>query len=280
MTRLGSHEAPRGSWGTEFDVGQSESQDNPWLAGRRARTQTQAGAPGTPPEVTGRRPALRSPADDHADRAARAVDLRGTWALAERDLAPERHLPFWTMPPIGRDGRTQDDVAAAGWWWLGLHGGAGVSTLAEAIPGGADAHGLWPSPAVHPGPGSVVLVARTHLRGLTRARDAIQQWYEGNVPNGLRLAGLVVVADAPGRLLRPQADALRLLAGIVRHVWRIPWIEELRCASDLGDLVTPPPIADLAVDLNRRHSPAARRPGQGPTEDTLAWAQLPHGAGQ
>lgn len=141
------------------------------------------------------------------------------------------------------------DVERAGWWWLGVHGGAGVNTLVEWVPGGLDCFRWWPAPLQHPGPGAVVLVCRTHVYGLARARDAIQQWQASEIPDGLLVAGLVAVADAPGKLPRPQAEMLRLIAGAVPRIWTIPWLEELRLTDDPQRLGLPPPLARLSLDL-------------------------------
>lgn len=138
---------------------------------------------------------------------------------------------------------------SAAWWWLGAHGGAGVSTLQGWIPGGADAYRWWPDPA-YGGPVVVVLVCRTHAGGLARARDAVRQWAARRVPGGLQLGGVVAIADGPGRLPRPQAEALQLLSGVVPRMWRVPWIEELRAVTPPAVLMRPPAAGRLAADLS------------------------------
>ncbi|ALU41374.1 hypothetical protein AS188_15910 (plasmid) [Kocuria flava] len=42
------------------------------------------------------------------------------------------------------------------------------------------------------------------------------------------LAGLVIVADTPGRTPKSLAAATRVIAGGVPSTWVVPWIEELR----------------------------------------------------
>jgi hypothetical protein len=157
-------------------------------------------------------------------------------------------------PHLG--GGDEDDLTTAEWWWLGVHGGAGVSTLAALLSGGAHAHRCWPDPAFG-GPRIVVLVCRTQLSGLERARDAARQWASADVPAGLLLGGAVAVADAPGRLTRPQSEALRLLAGVVPRLWMVPWIEDLRAVEVPGDLPLPPALFRLRADLETLR---ARRP--------------------
>ncbi|MFG3253217.1 DUF6668 family protein [Streptomyces sp. NPDC048172] len=145
-------------------------------------------------------------------------------------------------------------VASAGpgrgpaWWWLGAHGGAGVSALEEAVPGGRDAERAWPAAAeAQP----VVLVARSSARGLAAAQNAAQQWASRMV-TGVDLLGLVVVADAPGRLPRALRDRVRLVSGAVPRLWEIPWVEPWR----LGEPHLPKACASLARDLTRLTRPA------------------------
>jgi hypothetical protein len=140
-------------------------------------------------------------------------------------------------------------VATARWWWLGVHGGAGVTVLDALVPGGADAHRRWQSPRLHPGPEAVVLVCRTHLSGLVAAQDAVQQWRGGSAPDGVRVVGVVAVADAPGRLARAQTSELARLTASAPALWRIPWFERLRAVDDVGRLPRPEAVVRLAHDL-------------------------------
>jgi hypothetical protein len=114
---------------------------------------------------------------------------------------------------------------AARWWWLGCHGGAGVTSLGAAVPGGADASRCWPLSAA--GRQRIVLVARSHPTGLHAAQLAARQWASGVLP-GVELLGLVVVSDAPGRLPPPLRDLVRLVSGGVPRTWTVPWSEAWR----------------------------------------------------
>lgn len=116
--------------------------------------------------------------------------------------------------------------------WVGLHGGAGVSTLA-AVYGGHDGGRAWPGPA---DPRSVLLVARTHAAGLDAVVPAVEMFRRGDAPEGLDLDAVVLVADAPGRLPRPLAHRVRLIESVI-DVYRVPWVNEWR----LGDLGERPP---------------------------------------
>ncbi|WP_367318307.1 DUF6668 family protein [Streptomyces sp. HUAS ZL42] len=153
---------------------------------------------------------------------------------------PERALPV-TRPRTG---------AGQAWWWLGVHGGAGVSTLERAVPGGRDAGRAWP---VSGGSQSVVLVARTSANGIRAAQNAAQQWASGMV-TGIDLLGLVVVADAPGRRPKVLQNLVRLVSGAVPRLWEIPWVEPWRLGeSPMAHL--PKECAPMARDLTRLTRP-------------------------
>lgn len=108
-------------------------------------------------------------------------------------------------------------------WVVGTHGGSGESTMTVLL-GGTGASRRWP--AVDPMP-SVVLVARTHLSGLKSAQMATRTWASGQTP-AIRLIGLILVADAPGKLPKQLSDLATIVGGGVPHVWRLPWEEHLR----------------------------------------------------
>jgi hypothetical protein len=193
-------------------------------------------------------PALPLESDDES-----SPGVQIAWYATDRQrvqpLAPTKRLPVWTGPVRPHLGGEPPQPSHAGWWWLGVHGGAGVTTLAEFLPGGADAQRWWPNPA-HGGPRAVVLVCRTYVHGLARARDAAQQWAAADVPAGLLLAGAVAVADAPGKLPRPQSEALRLLEGAVPRLWVVPWLEELRLLGDSSRLPLPSSLVRMSLDLD------------------------------
>jgi hypothetical protein len=120
-------------------------------------------------------------------------------------------------------------------WWLGVHGGAGETTLAQLLERSSAAEHAWPvvrsADAASP---RVVLVARTHAAGLRAAQAAAIDWAAGDVP--VRLLGLALIADAPGRLPRVLRDLAKLVAGGYPDVWSVGWHEPWR----LGE----PPSAD------------------------------------
>jgi hypothetical protein len=125
-------------------------------------------------------------------------------------------------------------------WWAGCHGGAGVTTLISATGCGRDSLRHWPVLSSG-GSSKVVLVARTHEAGLRAAQSAARQWASGMLPPQVELIGLVLTADAPGKLPRQLHDLARLVAGGVPRTWEIGWHEELRFTqpASLADGLAP-----------------------------------------
>lgn len=155
--------------------------------------------------------------------------------------APVRPQYGVVPPPAAGLGFAHPDHAAR-WWWVGCHGGAGVTTLHAAVGASSgDAGRYWPVPASAGPRHPVVLVARSSAAGLQAAQTAARQWASGQVP--ATLLGLVVVADAPGSLPRPLRDLQRLVAGGVPRCWSVPWVEPWR----LGE----PPAHHLPRELQR-----------------------------
>jgi hypothetical protein len=147
--------------------------------------------------------------------------------------------------------------ATARVWWVGVHGGAGETTLARLLEGSSAAGHAWPVPA--PSTRSdrpvVVLVARTHASGLRAAQAAATEWAAGDVP--VRLLGLVLVADAPGRLPRPLRDFARLVAGGVPAVWHLPWHEPWRLGEPIDPRSAPRAARALLDELDELAPPSA-----------------------
>lgn len=140
-------------------------------------------------------------------------------------------------------------------WWLGTHGGAGESSLASLIYGSAEAGHSWPRPA-DGGPANVVLVARTSMAGLRSAQAAATQWASGRAGDA-NVLGLVLVADAPGKLPRPLRDFARLVSGGVPRSWSVPWIEAWRVGDAPSSSDVPRDLRRLIDDLNRLTRTAA-----------------------
>ena len=73
-------------------------------------------------------------------------------------------------------------------WWVGVHGGAGESTLESLFAGSRAAEHRWPA-----GRGekpAVVLVARTHAQGLRAVQTALRDCSERRLEVALLGAGV------------------------------------------------------------------------------------------
>ncbi|QIS13502.1 DUF6668 family protein [Nocardia arthritidis] len=128
-----------------------------------------------------------------------------------------RRAPIWDrpVPGVGR---------APLFWLLGVHGGAGASTLAHVLAPAADSSRRWPGVFDRESP-FVVLVARETISGLTRAHDLLRQHHSG-FAGAAEVLGLVTVSARPGRLpaeIRRYRDVVGSLAG---QLWQVPWVEE------------------------------------------------------
>ena len=186
----------------------TDGSSNPWLT-RPAEPQPVAPRGATGPEV----PATTGP----------TTPQRGVPAPGASDQLP--------IQPQPRD---------ADLWWLGVHGGAGETSLAALVPDWLAAEHTWPQTL---GGARVVLTARSNMRGLRAAQAAATQWAAGLVP-GVEVVGLVIVADAPGRLPRPLREFSQIVGGGVPRTWTLPWIEAWR----LGE---PPALSDAPREVRR-----------------------------
>lgn len=197
-----------------------------------------------------------APLGDHLTSAgagqAPATTEHTTAAVVPGVIAPgaQRCAPIWPSPiPTDPQAGSPDPL----WWWLGAHGGAGVSFLTTVVTASGDARGRWPGGYPQECP-NVVLVARTHVEGLEAARDLAAQHGAGLLPPGVRLLGLVTVADAPGRLPTRQRRLRDLVSATVPHAWHLPWVEEWRGVRR-GDLpFFDPEHPDPDVDLRAKGS--------------------------
>lgn len=124
-------------------------------------------------------------------------------------------------------------------WVVGAHGGAGETTVASLAPGWAGTGGSWPVLAPEVAAPACLLCARTSAAGLLAAQAALRQWAADGT--GVDLLGLVLLADAPGRLPAPLRDLSRLVAGGAPRVWSIPWVDPWR----LGEPTVPRQAARL-----------------------------------
>ncbi|WP_254910176.1 DUF6668 family protein [Micromonospora sp. NBS 11-29] len=162
--------------------------------------------------------------------------------------------PVMLRRPRDRDERASrppDVLSDEGIGWIGAHGGAGASTLTRLL-GGVDIGCRWPDPAIGE-PARVALVGRTNSDGLRAVSRALNAMREGRHPAGMRLVGVVLIADSPGRLPGPLLNRIRLLRSIA-PVHRVPWIPSYRVGAE-------PKRAPRQLD--RLAAVVAARPGRG-----------------
>lgn len=143
-------------------------------------------------------------------------------------------------------------------WWVGVHGGAGESSLTTLAAGSQPARHAWPIPALPGTFNRVALVARTSWTGLTAAQHAATEWASGSLGAGLELAGLVLIADAPGRLPKPLQDLQAVIAGGVPRVWSLPWVEAWRLGPPTIQGQGARSFRDLLNDLDLTPSDSAQ----------------------
>lgn len=142
--------------------------------------------------------------------------------IAPAPAKPALPIPaMWPVPERPCSGTVQ---------LLGLHGGAGTSTVAaligpEAVDCGVGLDQLR-SMAL-----PVLFVTRTHAHGLDLALRLGQQ-HAARSFDTLMVLGLVVVHDAP-TLSRGLARKLRSAQRTLPNCWTVPWDEDLRHQPDL-----------------------------------------------
>lgn len=129
---------------------------------------------------------------------------------------------------------------------VGVHGGAGESTLAAWL-GGRAMNRSWPA---HPqGKPLVVLVARTTASGIEAARRAARQWASGDVD--VQLVGLVLVADAGGKMPPQLRELVKHLSGGLPRTWTVPWVPRLRLEPEPSPSVPPGPSARVVRSIQQ-----------------------------
>jgi hypothetical protein len=151
--------------------------------------------------------------------------------------------PAVTPPDAGDQLRTFNTPSTTKVWVVGTHGGAAESTVAVLVGGTATTH-RWPDSPIAP---AVLLTARSYARGLGAAQMAMRAWAAGQTPH-IRLLGLVIVADAPGRLPKPLSNLSEVLRGGVPHLWQIPWVDQYRLGVDPAD--PPRQVRKVLTEIN------------------------------
>lgn len=190
--------------------------------------------------VINRKDRPESPLNDHIlPSVSSAGDVDDVVGDPTGPVGPQPHV---AAPEDGLPVRCTD--ASALLWIVGAHGGSGESTLAGLAPSWRAAGHAWPE-AVTGEPMACVVVARTSVRGLLAARTALTQWAASGAGVSVRLLGLVLVADAPGRLPAPIRDLAQVVGGGAPRSWRVPWVEAWRLGAPMVESV-PRPVFKLA----------------------------------
>ena len=187
---------------------------------------------------------------DNTQKTGPTADARHRLPGASRAQLSEGGGQGGVLPPAPEDRLPGRQLAPAEWaavWWLGAHGGAGESTLEELFSGSRAAGHAWPLAPAGESPASVVLLARTHAHGLRAAQRATREWAAGEVR--VRLLGLLLIADAPGRLPHALRQLADLIAGGVGAVWSLPWVEAWRVGDPPGPANAPKVLRRLLEDL-------------------------------
>lgn len=116
---------------------------------------------------------------------------------------------------------------------MGLHGGAGASTVAHLLGDEAADVGLgWPVAGgwTRPRPVlNVVAVCRTHHAGLAAGTRFAHQWASGELTDS-HLLGILLIDDGP-KLFDSQKSAAKRLGQMTPHGWHLPWMNEWRVQS-------------------------------------------------
>ena len=181
------------------------------------------------------------------------------------ELRPRRKLRVGATAPqpgVAAPGRAErlphretSDTATI--WWLGVHGGAGETTLTTIAAGSKAAHHAWPVPAIPGAVNRVALVARTHYAGLIAAQRAATEWAAGTINPTIYLTGLILIADAPGRRPKILRELEQVISGGVPQVWTLPWVEAWRLGPVQTDTPLPKEFAQLCAELSVTSSSGA-----------------------
>lgn len=182
----------------------------------------------------------------------------------------------WKGPAAGRGAASMPGVRREPVGLVGLFGAAGVSILTAQIDAAVDLGNLeirggrWPDPR-RGDPRLVVAVTRTHGTGLARMRQALAAYTARRTPPGMHLAGALLVADAPDKLLHPDLGREITVLKKAIDVQQVPWIPAWQSWSpDRPDRLGEQPTAaagkavqavqEFLDELRAAAAPLARQP--------------------
>ena len=142
-------------------------------------------------------------------------------------------------------------------WWLGVHGGAGETTLATLAERTRPAQHGWPIYSPPTIATNVILVARSNYNGLIAAQRAATEWASGALGDVVKVGGLALIADAPGRLPKPLRNLQQVVAGGLPRVWALPWIDAWRLGPVDPSTPLPREYRDMFAELHLNPSATA-----------------------
>lgn len=152
---------------------------------------------------------------------------------------PRRRAPVPPAPPASAGSVEAQPTVAL----MSAHGGAGARTLAVVLPGTRYIGGAWPTDPSGP----VLLVCRSNHRGYTAAQEFARAYRDDDELRArLKLAGVLVVADCPGRAPAPLRRLERLVSGALPILGHVPWMPEWR----LGPPDPAVPVPEWAAKLS------------------------------
>ncbi|MFD3444460.1 hypothetical protein ACFDTO_07665 [Microbacteriaceae bacterium 4G12] len=172
-------------------------------------------------------------------------------------IRPNRHRP--THDPDASATGDREPVARrvvraqANMWWLGVHPGAGETTLAELTAGTRAADHAWPLRSVSGASHDVTLVTRLTEDGVAAALAAAAEARSDELTMHVRLHGVVLI---PARRESRGAEIRlleRQLGKVVPRLWVLPWMEGWQHGQRHFDGKAPAAYRhlcrDLAIDL-------------------------------
>ncbi len=139
--------------------------------------------------------------------------------------------------------------AQANMWWLGVHAGAGETTLAGLAVGTRAADHAWPLRSVSGASHDVTLVARLTEDGIAAAHRAVLEARSEELAGHVRLHGVVLIPE--GRESRSAGARLRerRLRTEIPRVWVLPWMEGWQSGQRHFDGKAPAAYRQLCQDL-------------------------------
>jgi hypothetical protein len=128
---------------------------------------------------------------------------------------------------------------------MGAHGFAGTTTLAQMWAPAADTGTSWP--ANRATTQLVIVTARATIAGIRAAANVLRAAERGDIPDGVQVSGLVVVAARPGNRPKEITRYANTVAELVPHRYDVDWFEPLMCAPEPHRLPvwTPPRPGEL-----------------------------------